>query len=615
MISEPTPNATNSPSTGEGSPSSFNDIKEAPLSVSKITISDSDSDHIEKMFAGITDDKVISWETKLVNAGDKKRKFNLEDSDILNTGYCNDKIMRIMRGDIDRTRVVEAKCLDNFKELSLKFMSYYLKKFGFDYKQGLNEIAGPFILLRHKIEISLTRLYKMFVCFIDKFLTNYYYEKEFFSLQSSLGLINLLLKFHDPELYKIFEYSMINPEMYATSWVLTLFANKCSLEVTYHLWDKLILFDDTLMPLFFIVSYLILKRELFLKEDSSVIPSILSQLRIQDIEEVNKILDSAVDLRDKTPYSFRLYAEKLEIFKFKSSKLKELYEKFDPENLLCMPIYPSEMLRITYKDFIGCPDEFCLKFDSKQSTMEESKIEKTVKKCYHCENHINRDNVTYIILDLRTFDNLDKENKPKRKHSLKNVEMKYNFPGFLPMTIKISKEELLDVSFPKNFLQNYTAEKGKFHFVLMTNETDYFRDFEEKYYKEGAKRRPSRFGVVHKTYKELNYDKANELFKKDYNSKDSINLREFNNLKKILDGMMKQGFQYVSFVLGGYSAVHDLALKYGVELLDHGEGCFICQESNKVGIFGKMFRAIGFNKKEFSSSLPMKSKNKLKDMD
>ena len=88
----------------------------------------------------------------------------------------------------------------------------------------MNEIIGPFVLLKSKISISLSRIHNLFACFIEKYLTNYYIEQEFFSLQSSLALLNLLLKYHDPVIYNIFEFSIITPEMYATSWVLTIFA-------------------------------------------------------------------------------------------------------------------------------------------------------------------------------------------------------------------------------------------------------------------------------------------------------------------------------------------------------------------------------------------------------
>lgn len=88
----------------------------------------------------------------------------------------------------------------------------------------MNEIAAPFLLLKSKFSIPLSKLYNLFSCFIERFLTNYYKEKEFYSLQSSLSILNILLKYHNPALYNIFEHNVITPEMYATSWILTVFA-------------------------------------------------------------------------------------------------------------------------------------------------------------------------------------------------------------------------------------------------------------------------------------------------------------------------------------------------------------------------------------------------------
>ena len=94
----------------------------------------------------------------------------------------------------------------------MTFIINYLELNNITYKQGLNEIAGIFVLLKYKVKLSYARIYKMFVCFIDKFLTNYYWEKDFYSLQSSLSLITILLKYHDPEIYNILEFAMISPE-------------------------------------------------------------------------------------------------------------------------------------------------------------------------------------------------------------------------------------------------------------------------------------------------------------------------------------------------------------------------------------------------------------------
>ncbi len=79
-------------------------------------------------------------------------------------------------------------------------------------------------MLKSKLSIGLSRIFNLANFFIKKFLTNYYHEDEFFSLQSSMSLLNVLLKYHNSVIYNIFEFAIITPEMYATSWVLTLFA-------------------------------------------------------------------------------------------------------------------------------------------------------------------------------------------------------------------------------------------------------------------------------------------------------------------------------------------------------------------------------------------------------
>jgi hypothetical protein len=77
---------------------------------------------------------------------------------------------------------------------------------------------------------------------------------------------------------------------------------------------------------------------------------------------INIIFDNAKIIRSSTPYSFRLFFEKLEIFKLNSKRHKELFEKFQPEFLLALPIFPSEIFYIAYNKIINCPDKNCQNF-------------------------------------------------------------------------------------------------------------------------------------------------------------------------------------------------------------------------------------------------------------
>ena len=239
---------------------------------------------IDFYFDTINEIKVLGWENKLSESKLPIRDLRgLNDAEILNTEFDDVKTMKIINGDIDRTRVKESIYMTSYKEYLSKLIVYYIKSNKISYKQGLNEIAGPFILLKYKFKISFTRIYKLLVYFIDKFLTNYYLEKDFYSLRSSFGLIHLLLKYHDPELFRRFEYALITPDLYATSWILTLFGNKSELNVIYYFWDKLILFDDNLFTFFFITAFLIINRDKFFDGDYASILTELCQLNITTI--------------------------------------------------------------------------------------------------------------------------------------------------------------------------------------------------------------------------------------------------------------------------------------------------------------------------------------------
>ena len=512
-------------------------------------------------FDVITENKVLGWINKLLESKLDIRDFsNVNDADILNEEYEDKKVCRIMRGDIDRTRVNESIYMKNFKEYTFKLIIYYIKQHKIAYKQGLNEVAGPFILLKYKLSISFTDIYTMLVCFIDKFLTNYFHETEFYSLKSSLCLINLLLKYHDPELFNLFEYSLINPELYATSWLLTIFANKCSLNVVYHLWDKIILFDDNLFPHFFIVSYLIKNRQKFFKVDCTMILSVLSQLRVDTIDEVDEILNFAAEIRDKTVNSFYLLANKLEIFNYGSKNLKKLYEEYKPNEMLVLPMFPTDIFTLTYKYIIGCPNENCENFLLTKKKFNYS------KKCNFCNNrHIKLD-LFYIIIDLRIFE--DKNNEGP------NEIFSDTYPGFLPKTITITKDKLNDVNFPKNILEEYKNDKEKNHFIIITSETNYFYEYEKKYYKN-KERRGSKLGIFFKNEKILDINKTNELNK---NTKKSALLKEFDNFKKLIKGLDNEKFKYVSYAYGGYKNIHFMAKKYNIELLEHKKNCILCKE-------------------------------------
>ncbi len=524
---------------------------------------------INNYFNTINENKILCWENKLLEYQLPIRDFsNVTDPDILNEKYHDIITMRIIKGDIERTRVYESLYMHNFKEYLYQIIIYYLNRNKIAYKQGLNEIAAPFILLKYKLKISFTRIYKMLVCFIDKFLTNYYHEKEFFSLRSSYSLINLLLRYHIPEIFDKFEYFLITPDLYATPWIITLFSIKCNLNVLYYLWDKIILFDDVLFPHFFITAYLMMNKDKFLNVDSSLILTALSKLQMESIEEVIKIINVSVEIKDKTPNSIYLLSTKLEIFNYYSTQLESLYNEYKPNKMLALPMFANDIFCITYKNLIGCPDENCENFLKPRNF-------NNLSKCIYCRDRQLKKKISYIIFDLRIFEKDENEN-------IFSANYGGSFPGFLPKSLRISKEQLNDENFPENILKDYKNEKDNYHFILITSETNYFKKYEKEFYKKSDKRN-SKLGVFFKDYKELNVKKVEEVFhnNKNKNKKEYILFKEYDNFKKIIKAMNKEGFKYVSYIYGGYKEIHSFAMKYKIDLLGHGPKCFLCQKEPK----------------------------------
>ena len=519
---------------------------------------------VSHYFEVITDSTIVAWENKLFESKLPIHDLSdITDSDILNEVYNDPKMLKIIKGDIERTRVQESIYMPSFKDYVFQIIIYYLNNNNINYKQGLNEIAGPFVLLKYKLKLSLARIYKLFVCFIDKFLTNYFHEIDFFSLKSTFSLINILLRYHDPQLFYKFEYCMIIPDLYATSWIMTLFSNKCSLNGIYYLWDKFILFDDNLFPIFFITSFIIKNRDLYINADNSVILTILSQLEIKEKNEINEILNFSNEIRDKTPNSFYLLSNKLELFNYDSQNLEKLYNKYKPGKLLALPMFAQDIFCITHKNIIGCPDEKCENFKNVKFN--------NFTKCIYCRNKQFKKKLSFIIIDIRLFKN---DSKGSISDSFPN--------GFLPKTLRISIEQLNDEKYPENILNEYKNEKDNYHFIIITSETEYFEEYEKEFYKDiekVKKKKHFKLGIIFKKSRELDMKKVNEKFKE--NDKNYLLLKEFDNFKKLIDGMNKEGFKYVSFVYGGYKLIHHYAKKYNIDLLGHGKECTLCKEQLK----------------------------------
>ena len=535
----------------------------------------------------MNEQRIIIWESMLYNNSSPLRKNS--DSEILYSPLDRSD-QNVIKNDCRRTRVRESFLIPGYSKILEAILTYYCNTKKICYKQGLNEIFGSLILLKYKFKnMKLSKLFDIGEVFIDQYLPNYFYEKEIFSLQSSLSLFVILLKYHEPSVYNRFDSTEIMPQMYATNSIITLMSGKLKINIVYELWERIIQSNDPLMIHFILVAHFIKHREMIINCEKMYLATLITTISINSIEELNYIFDLAFKLREKTPYSYRILANKIGFLKKNNKYIKDTYEFYKPQSIPAMPIFPLEILSITNKFTEECVDPDCKncilnkdynnKSQKKDSIFQWEddynelavndgflKFERNMYNhiCEKCDLKVEK-NMQYILLDLRIL-NYGEEDDDTEK------------TGFLPMMINVDQEELKSEDFNKIITNRFIGERGNYHFIFLTSSTDTFSDFESKYYTDNMSeldRKKMMFGLIkqHKIDKKLNLEDA----QKNLTWKEIYKLKEYDNFRITLKTNQKENFPYVGYVYGGFNEVHDMSIKYGYELLFHNENnCVLC---------------------------------------
>ena len=541
----------------------------------------------DSLFEKMNEQRIIIWESMLYNNSSPLRKNS--DSEILYSPLDRPD-QKVIKNDCRRTRVREGFLIFGYSKILEAILTYYCNTKKICYKQGLNEIFGSLILLKYKFKnMKLSKLFDIGEVFIDQYLPNYFYEKEIFSLQSSLSLFVILLKYHEPSVYNRFDSTEIMPQMYATNSIITLMSGKLKINIVYELWERIIQSNDPLMIHFILVAHFIKHREMIINCEKMYLATLITTISINSIEELNYIFDLAFKLREKTPYSYRILANKIGFLKKNNKYIKDTYEFYKPQSIPAMPIFPLEILSITNKFTEECVDPDCKncilnKDYNNKSKKKDSifqweddynelavndgflKFERNMYNhiCEKCDLKVEK-NMQYILLDLRIL-NYGEEDDDTEK------------TGFLPMMINVDQEELKSEDFNKIITNRFIGERGNYHFIFLTSSTDTFSDFESKYYTDNVSeldRKKMMFGLIkqHKIDKKLNLEDA----QKNLTWKEIYKLKEYDNFRITLKTNQKENFPYVGYVYGGFNEVHDMSIKYGYELLFHNENnCVLC---------------------------------------
>ena len=533
------------------------------------------------LFEYMTEDKLKEWENILFNSNSnpisKLIKTEKSDEKIFSKLNLTDvKEKQVIQNDSLRTRSREIILYPEFQKILYQSLYYYCYKTSANYKQGLNEIFGPLILLKYKFKkLSLYYIINLASAIVDKFFPNYFYEKEVYSLHSAIALFNILLKYHEPTVYNKLEKADVKPELYTMNWFINYQSGKYTLNLFYYFWDQIIKIDDPLFIHFFLIGLIKYYREIIINTEENYLPALISNLPIKTNKDIDNIINIAKDLRNITPYSFRLWANKIGFLRKNYQDVKINYEKYHPDLFMAMPIFPSEILYIMYKSKIKCIDSRCINYINNlvevSPKLELKQRKEKNNKNKNLDNKYNLKQLKYLaqhhICEKCTM-KIEKNNK----YLLFDLRMKLfnEETGSLPEKINISQEELKSLDFNEKIISRFLNQRGNYHFIFLSSETEQFINYEKNYYKDNITQEEQYqmlFGFLKPQQKEreLNFAEA----KKDLNMDQTFKLKEYDNMKKSIGSMIKNNFPYVSYVYGGYEQVHKESKRFKVELVNH----------------------------------------------
>ena len=219
----------------------------------------------------------------------------------------NESNQRVIKADALRTKSQRGQKMHSPESVAMveRLLTFYCQKRGQKYKQGLNEILSPFILLRDPPLPELDIL-ELFYAFIDRFLPNMFEHEEFYPLQCCLKIFDLLLRYHLPEVCNRLDQYNVGPELYTTPWFLTCFSRQLSTDCLYILWDELLL-DVGASPcsdliFFFGITLVRLSASKIMTADPVNLPAIMAGLEMPNSQEkVRELVTSARQIRAATP--------------------------------------------------------------------------------------------------------------------------------------------------------------------------------------------------------------------------------------------------------------------------------------------------------------------------
>ena len=173
--------------------------------------------------------------------------------------------------------------------------------------------------------LDIALVYSYFKRFVQLYIPNTLHTKFNGSggtslpyLKCSLLLAEILLQYHDRELYNHLRQHKLVLEMFATNWFLTLFTREVNdLALLYELWEIFLFERDKHFIFYFGISLLKAKRADILKltQFETLLKYLTSEdLKITDYSQLSQVYQMSISIRVNTPVSFHLLVGSLRLF-------------------------------------------------------------------------------------------------------------------------------------------------------------------------------------------------------------------------------------------------------------------------------------------------------------
>ena len=272
------------------------------------------------------------------------------------------KVINEILRDINRTFFTEKFKKSNGKEMLVNILSalaFIRPEIG--YCQGMNFIAGALIELIEEEE----KIFWIFLSFIDNIDLNLLFLKNMPDYSIRLYQLNYYIKLFFPQLFSHFKKNQINPDIFFSKWILTIFANYLPFHKLYKIWDLFII--DKWKAIFRISMCLLgLMKNKLLELD---LPKFCQYFKSEEIQEI---------------ITFKYICEHYKDFKITNKRLSELKEDFFVDEIKKKLNDENQEWDIDQKEVVS---SFKIQLKNHEDEINEKinklkdKIEKTNKKC------------------------------------------------------------------------------------------------------------------------------------------------------------------------------------------------------------------------------------------